>query len=242
MDASDTTLYREVWERYWSSIPAAPQTAFWDSTPEHAAALDLPRFAHVFGRERTLIDFGCGNGTQTRFLARKFPKVIGVDVSAAAIDAARSVTLGDSPRFELLDGTDGDSVAAFVDRIGDANVYMRTVLHQARPEHRPGLVATLRRLMGATGVLYLVELSDEADGYFRKLAQDAGGRPPPGLLQVLQSGITPGLLSVADIAALFPDCEIEHGPTVVTTVHVLPDGQPARVPAFYALIRPAPQS
>jgi SAM-dependent methyltransferase len=237
MEASDTALYREVWERYWSSIPPAPQTAFWDSTPEHAAALDLPRFERAFGSERTLIDFGCGNGTQTRFLARKFPKVIGVDVSAAAIEAARSVTLGDSPRFELLDGTDGESVAAFADRTGDANVYMRTVLHQTRPEHWPALVATLRRLLGATGVLYLVELSEEADGYFRELARDAGGQPPPGLLQVLQSGITPGLLRVADVVALFPDREIEHGPTVVTTVHVLPDGQPARVPAFYALVR-----
>src|SRR5690242_12173255 len=118
MEATDTTLYHEVWERYWSSLPPAPHTAFWDTTPENAAGLDLPRFERAFGRERPLIDFGCGNGTQTRFLARKFPNVIGVDVSEAAIEAARATTLGDAPRYEVLDGTRDDAVAALAKRLG----------------------------------------------------------------------------------------------------------------------------
>ncbi|WP_347566302.1 class I SAM-dependent methyltransferase [Scytonema sp. UIC 10036] len=36
----------------------------------------------------TQVDFACGNGTQTKFLAQCFPSVIGIDVSKSAIEIA----------------------------------------------------------------------------------------------------------------------------------------------------------
>jgi len=236
MKATDVHRYQESWERYWSSLPPDPQTAFWDCRPDHAAAIDLAHCKEAFGQERPVVDFGCGNGTQTRFLSKHFPRVIGVDVSEAAINMARASAASLTAEYETLDGTDTEAVKAFAERVGDANVYMRTVLHQMLPEHRAPLVAAIETLAGRTGVIYMVELSAEAEAFFNDVTAKRGG-PPPGLARVLENGITPGLLSVEDVERLFPTHHVETGPTVVRTVEVLPDGAPVEVPAFYALIR-----
>ncbi|WP_249520748.1 class I SAM-dependent methyltransferase, partial [Microbacterium sp. ER1] len=36
-----------------------------------------------------VIDVGCGNGTNTRWLAGLFPSVLGIDVSTGAVELAR---------------------------------------------------------------------------------------------------------------------------------------------------------
>jgi len=236
MKVGEASHYGENWQRYWSTLPPTPQLAFWDTTAEFAAELDLPRFERVFGSQRPVVDFGCGNGTQTRFLGKHFAQVIGVDVSQAAIDSARAAG-ADEIRYEVLDGMDAGAVEAFATRVGDANVYMRTVLHQMLPQDRRALARTLKRLMGQTGALYLVELSEAADAYFQELTQEAGA-PPPGLARVLENGITPGLLSERNVLDLFDGYDVQTGETLVTTVYRRPGGEVASVPAFYACVRP----
>ena len=112
-----TLGYREAWDGYWREVTPQPGAAFWDSTPDQAVKRELPLFQGVFDLQLPLIDVGCGNGTQTRGLADAFPRVIGVDVSEEALGGAR-----------LHHG------AANVD--GDANLYLRGVLHQLHIEDR----------------------------------------------------------------------------------------------------------
>lgn len=229
--------YREIWERYWSILPSEPQTAIWDSPPQYAAALDVPRFKAAFGQARPTLDFGCGNGAQTRYLAEHFARVIGTDVSSAAIESARRADNPSNVEYRVIDGIDRTRVEALSAELGDVNVYMRGVLHQMRPEHRGQLAVAIEKLLGRTGMLYLVELSEDAHAYLQSLADETGA-PPEKLALVLQSGITPGLMRTSDTQELFPNRDIQTGPTVLNTVHTLPSGDRAQVPAFYALIGP----
>lgn len=231
--------YRETWEAYWSTLPPAPGEAFWDSSPEMAAGLDLPHMLEAFNPGLPVVDFGCGNGTQTRYLAKHFDRVVGVDVSRVAVEVARSLTPEANVTYATLDGTDLSAVKAFHDEIGDSNVYMRTVLHQMLPEHRPTLAASMKTLMGKTGVAYLLELSEEAHPFFEAMQRSEEG-PPPQLARVLECGITPGLLSINDVSNLFSQEEyfIRTDSSVINTVHILPDGTRTQVPAFYAVVTP----
>lgn len=62
----------------------------WDAGPEFVAARHLPLLADHSAGRRTLVDLGCGNGTQTWYLASGYPRVVGVDISQAAVERARS--------------------------------------------------------------------------------------------------------------------------------------------------------
>ncbi|MBC9715760.1 class I SAM-dependent methyltransferase [Streptomyces sp. TRM66268-LWL] len=79
--STDTPYYGSSWETYWSITEAQGQVSLWDADPRLASALDLPRFADHLDPDKVLIDLGCGNGTQTRYLARHIKHVIGADAS-----------------------------------------------------------------------------------------------------------------------------------------------------------------
>jgi SAM-dependent methyltransferase len=232
--------YAIAWQSYWSAAPVAPGGPLWDGDPADAAALDLPRFLPFIEPGLPLVDVGCGNGTQTRYLAAHHPRVIGVDVSAAAIERARAA--GGGAQYLVLDLFDAPAVTAVHERLGDANIYLRTVLHQILPHHRPAFAAGVRALLGDRGWLYLVELSPDADTYFAALA--AAGQTPPDLRNVARHGIVPGGVTPDEVRTLLGADRytvVGHGPAVVVTTHVLPDGQPARVPAFHLTLRPTPR-
>ena len=87
----DPRDYHGTWEGFWSSIRSTGMTGqvMWDSIPEDAAKQDYEHFKGYFNRALPLLDIGCGNGRQTRFFAQHFSKVIGIDVSEAAVALAR---------------------------------------------------------------------------------------------------------------------------------------------------------
>ncbi|WP_030040777.1 class I SAM-dependent methyltransferase, partial [Streptomyces resistomycificus] len=87
---SVTSRYREAWEGFWREAPAEQGAVFWDAEPILTAGAHLALFEPQLAEHGLpLVDLGCGNGTQTRFLADRFPRVLGVDLSAAALDHAR---------------------------------------------------------------------------------------------------------------------------------------------------------
>jgi hypothetical protein len=99
-------------------------------------------------------------------------------------------------------------------------------------------VESIERLLGATGTLYLIELSSAAEPYFARLIQQYG--PPPGLARVFQHQITPGMLHDNPLESLFPPDRftlLGTGPSHIRTVHGLPTGDVVEVPAFYAILR-----
>jgi SAM-dependent methyltransferase len=226
-----------AWDRWWSMIDGTPGEIVWDADVGDLEA-DLGHFAAAFGQELTVVDLGCGDGRQTRFLRRHFPAVCGVDVSPAAIARAQAAGSTASVSFRVLDVCDPAQAGALHAELGDVNVYVRGVLQAVPPAARPQAVESIARLLGGTGTLFAKELPPAAGAYFGAVAERQG--LPPGMGRVMQL-IPPGEISEADLAGLFPAEQFEvvsTGISRIHTVNILPDGEVIMVPAIYALIRP----
>ena len=230
--------YLTSWENYWSTLSGAPGEIFWDADPAHAAQQDLGLFQGYADPQLPLLDLGCGNGTQTRFLADHFSKVIGTEISPAAVELAQRKNGAPNVSYRVLDVLCPEDAQVLHEEIGDANLYMRTVLHQLAPADHATAIQSIEWLLGANGILYMIELSSAAERYFAQLIEQHGA--PPGLARVFQHGITPGMLNENDLTMLFPPDRFtvcSTGQSQVHTVHTLLTGEVVKVPAFYAVLR-----
>ncbi|MER5219396.1 class I SAM-dependent methyltransferase [Streptomyces flaveus] len=195
---SVTTRYRDAWEGFWQEAPDEQGAVFWDAEPALTVGVHLPLFEpHLAAPGLPFVDLGCGNGTQTRFLADRYPHVVGADLSAAALDHARRTDRAGQAAYRLLDAAEKSEAETLHAELGDVNVYMRGVLHQCEPDDRQPLVDGVAALVGERGRAFLVELAEAAGLVLRGLAQRPEG-PPGKLAPVLRHGIAPG--EVADDA------------------------------------------
>ncbi|MBV7334795.1 methyltransferase domain-containing protein [Chloroflexi bacterium TSY] len=124
--------YVGQWDNYWRGVQeTGPKgQVMWDNVPDMASAGDLRRFKEHMNPELPIVDLGCGNGRQTRFLAQHFARVVGVDVSPAAIQKAQAETAPASNiEFRVLNAINPEEAATFHDEFGDVNIYVRGVLH-----------------------------------------------------------------------------------------------------------------
>ncbi|WP_405883933.1 class I SAM-dependent methyltransferase [Streptomyces sp. NBC_01384] len=192
---SVTSRYREAWEGFWREAPEEQGAVFWDADPALTAGIHLALFEpYVAAHDLPIVDLGCGNGTQTRFLADRFPHVVGADLSAAALEHARLADPAAQAMYRLLDAAEKSEAQTLHAELGDANVYMRGVLHQCEPDDRQPLVDGLATLVGERGRAFLVELSEAARPVLMGLAQGSDG-PPPKLAPIFRHGIAPGEVS-----------------------------------------------
>jgi SAM-dependent methyltransferase len=217
-------------------VDDTPGEIVWDADPADLEA-DLGHFADSFNPALPIVDVGCGDGRQTRFLAGHFPHVTGVDISAAAIGRAR--TAGNPPNvaYQVLDALDQAGAACLHDELGDANVYIRGVLQALPPTSRPGAVETLATLLGTAGTLFAKELPPEASTYFEEMTQQYG--MPPGLAKVMRS-IAPGRISLPELSGLFSADRFEvlgTGTSRIRTVNTFPGGVVISVPAIWIVTR-----
>ncbi len=230
--------YLTSWEGFWSTLTGTPGEIFWDANPAHAAQQDLVLFQDHADPQLPLIDLGCGNGTQTRFLADHFARVVGTEISPTAVDIAQTKNAAPNISYRILDVLYPGDAEDLHKEIGDANLYMRTVLHQLSPADHATAIQSIERLLGIRGILYLIELSSAAEPYFTQLIKQYG--PPPGLARVFQHEITPGMLNENDLEVLFPTDRftlLSTGKSHIYTVHTLPTDEVVKVPAFYAILR-----
>ena len=233
-----TNRYLKSWEGFWSTLSGTPGEIFWDADPAHAAQQDLPLFQDYADAQLPLIDLGCGNGTQTRFLADHFARVMGTEISPTAVEIAQTKHGAPNISYRVFDVLSPDAAQALHEEIGDANVYMRAVLHQLSPADHTTAIQSIERLLGTEGILYFIELSSAAEPYFAQLITQYG--PPPGLARVFQHAITPGMVNENDLDVLFPPDRfalLRTGQSHIHTVHTLPTGEVVKVPAFYAILR-----
>lgn len=224
--------YAKIWDDYWSDTTDELGQVFWDSRPEVGALDDLHRFGAHLDPGLPLVDVGCGHGTQARALAERFARVVGVDVSEAGLAIARAGEPRPGLEFARLDLLDAAAPTALHARLGDANVYVRAVLHQLDQAARVAAAAGLAGLLGARGRALVVELSPAAEAYFEYLFAEFAG-PPPGLRRVLRHGIQPAALQRGDLTRLFALAglaPIAQGKGAIHTTLTLPGGQVALVP------------
>ena len=227
----------DAWERWWSGLNGVPGEIVWNAAGSDLSA-DLEIFGDSFDRDLPVIDLGCGDGRQTRFLAHHFQTVVGVDISLSAIQRAWAAGNPANVSFRALDACTAQEAERLHHELGDANVYVRGVLQALPPANRPQAVDSIAELLGDNGTLFAKELPPQAADYFAERVQRHGRWP--GLERVMQL-IPPGQITEQQLVSLFsPDrfAVIGTGEGLIDTLSRLPDGEPIRVPAVHALIRP----
>ncbi|NUP20131.1 MAG: class I SAM-dependent methyltransferase [Streptomyces sp.] len=235
---SVTSRYRDAWEGFWREAPEEQGAVFWDAEPALTAGRHLALFeAHLDDPGLPMVDLGCGNGTQTRFLADRFPRVVGADLSEAALDHARHADPAGQATYRMFDAVEKTEAETLHAELGDTNVYMRGVLHQAEPDDRQLMVNAIATLVGERGRAFLVELSESAKPVLLGLAQSPAG-PPPKLAPIFRHGIAPG--EVADAAV--PEYLRAAGLTVLVsgelpliTTEYGPDGTRIELPSKWVV-------
>jgi SAM-dependent methyltransferase len=123
------------------------------------AGVDLSRFSTCF-------ELGCGTGRVTAFLAKRFPRVIGADISRPHLAAAR-LALADVPNVSLLAVSRLDDLAALSQY---DFLYTRLVLQHNPP---PLIAVILARLLAqlAPGGAAFVQVPVWIPGYRFRLAE-----------------------------------------------------------------------
>ncbi|KAK1183074.1 methyltransferase domain-containing protein [Streptomyces sp. NBS 14/10] len=230
--------YRQAWESYWQHTSDAPGEAIWDADPSLSAIPHLALLAPYADATLPIADLGCGNGTQTRYLATRFPRAIGVDLSSAAIDHARRADTEKVAEFEQLSLTDTARVQELHERLGDANVYMRAVIHQSDPSDRLPVVEAVATLLGRRGRAFVAELTEESKTVLREAAQSPGG-PPPKLRRVFDHDLRPADARTAEVPELLREAGLTvlaDGPTTLPQTEYRADGTRIDLPAHWYVV------
>ncbi|MET8628052.1 class I SAM-dependent methyltransferase [Kitasatospora sp. NPDC004669] len=229
-----TSRYRDAWEGFWRDAPEEPGSVIWDAEPALTAERHLALFRpHLTDSRLPVVDLGCGNGTQTRFLAHHFPRAVGVDLSPTAIGLARRQDPACRAEFAQLDATDATDVRALRDRLGDTNVYVRGVIHQSDPADRRPVVDAIATLLGERGRAFVVDPSEAARNTLARLTQSPAG-PPPKLRPVFEHGLAPAEVADAAFAELFSAAGLTvlaSGEMPLCLTEFTPDGRRIDLPS-----------
>ncbi|MFI5755028.1 methyltransferase domain-containing protein [Streptomyces sp. NPDC051569] len=236
MDVSQR--YRNAWEGFWRETSDIPGEAMWDSAPSLTSVPHSELLLPHVDVSLPVVDLGCGNGTQTRYLSTVFARAIGVDLSHAAIEHARIADTAKVAEFEQLNLVDHDAVDALRQRIGDTNVYMRAVMHQSEPQDRPAVAAAVAGLLGVRGRAFVVELTPAAQAVLRQAAEGPEG-PPEKLRRVFEHGLKPAGATDEEVPDLLRAAGLtilETGDTTLAMTENLPDGTRIDLPARWFVL------
>lgn len=233
--------YAHNWNEYYRrNYQKAGTKALWDVAPEYAVAQDQKHFVDVFDPTLPVIDLGCGTGHQAAYLSTLYPRVIGVDVADVAVQMAADYHQTTGLSFQALDATDTDRATALHATVGDANVYMRGVIHQILPEDLPNFQETLRILTGRRGCCYFNEVSSGIREYFTR-SSDRFAALPERMQQVFLSnlpprGVDPARVDELFAANLFTISDVAKDN--LATNLAFRDGSPIFIPSVRGVLRP----
>ncbi|MEV0186956.1 class I SAM-dependent methyltransferase [Kitasatospora purpeofusca] len=234
-----TSRYLGAWEGFWRDAPDDPGAVIWDAEAALVAERHLALFRPgLVDPELPLVDLGCGSGTQTRFLAGRFARVLGVDLSEAAVELARRNDPAGSAEYARLDATDAAAVRALHDRLGDVNLYLRGVIHQSDPADRGPVAEAVAVLSGRRGRAFVVELAEAAKRFLADLAGGPAG-PPPKLRPVFAHGLAPAEVADGAFAELFGAAGLavlDSGEMPLATTEFTADGDRIELPARWLLV------
>ncbi|MGW1000398.1 class I SAM-dependent methyltransferase [Streptomyces sp. NPDC002520] len=236
MNVSDN--YRNSWESYWRETSDETGEAIWDSDPSLTAEPHSELLLPYADTTRTIVDLGCGNGTQTRYLATRFARAVGVDLSHAAIEHARRAVGHDTIEFQQLDLTDTEAVQALHTRLGDSNVYMRAVIHQSEPGARAAVATAVAEIIGSAGRAFVVELTSDSRDVLKHAASGPEG-PGPKLRRVFEHGLKPADAENEEISQLLAEAGLDilaTGETVLPQTENLADGTRIDLPARWFVL------
>ena len=238
-----------AWDRYWGNVRSTGATGdvLWDSGSSHELEGYLPKFARM-DQSLPVVDVGCGNGSFTRLLAQHFPHALGLDYSANAVDRARQES-GDitTASFAVCDMTAPDAARTVVTALeaagwtGDANVFIRGVLHVLDSKGRAALAANLLPVVGSRGSVFLAETNFPGTpvDYVSHLGATRDSIPAP-LEWAIKGLPMPGRFGAAQRAKAFPTADwnlLEEGATSIETRPLSNPSDPDLIPGYFALLR-----
>lgn len=236
----------EAWESYWRAVgrTGPDGDVLWDGAGETELGWWVRAAREHLDPALPVVDVGCGNGRLSRLLAASFPAVVGVDLSAAAVELARRESAGDDRvSFRVLDITAAGAGAALAAELGATNVIVRGVLHVLDRDDRRRAAAELASVLGASGSLLLLETNWRGDllGYLEHLGGD-GGRLPGALGRLIDHRLPrPDPFGPAELAQIFPAprwTTVVSGATEIDPVRTLGSAAGRTIPGFHAVVRP----
>lgn len=256
---------REVstrWDRYWAQVTATGDggDVLWDSSSPDEARRYLDLLAAHVDVGLPIVDLGCGNGRFTRTLATRYPRALGLDLSPAAIARAQYETTGQhqaqqpdhpgqspqgaGPEFRAEDMTTDGVGTRLHTELGDANVFIRGVLHVLDADARQQVCANIGALTGVNGSVLIVETNHPGSllSYLESLGAGPRGLPHP-VARAIASGLpTPRPFGVAELDSCFPpsswDRVLVDDHAVITAVPMHHNELPEAIPALLAILRP----
>ena len=238
-----------AWDQYWGDIRSAgqPDDVLWDSGDDHEMLGYLEHLKRQMDPELPLVDVGCGSGSFSRRLAAHFPHVLGVDVSAQATALARSESEGlEGLSFATVDMSAPGAAQAVTAALaaaglaGDANIFIRGVLHVLKPASRAALADQLLPLVGRRGRVFLSETDFRGNAveYVCHLGATRSLIPEP-LAHAIRALPMPGRFGAVQRLRAFPESRwdlVEDGPAVIET-HPLTSPEPERIPGYFAVLQ-----
>lgn len=232
-----------AWEGYWRGIRTTGRSGdvLWDAGSRTERAQYSDAVAAHFDPALPVIDVGCGNGTQARWLAGHFSSVLGIDVSAGAVEKARKEAEGiQNADFMVMDAAGADGGERLLERVGPANVFVRGVFHVLKPDKQASMAANLRTAIGSSGRVFLAETNFRGNSlaYLQQLG--ATRRSIPRQLQrALENLPRPGCFGAGERHSIFPGTDwklIADGPVNIEVVPMNSAGLSRQVPGYFAVL------
>lgn len=233
----------KAWEGYWEGVTTTGTLGqvLWDAeigaeAEQYGAIIDASMDLTL-----PILDVGCGNGRWTRWLSQQFPATIGLDLSASAVDRATEesrTTRGVS--FHVTDLTVPGAGSILNREYGDANVFVRGVLHVLQPRERLALGRNLLDVVGQQGRVLLTETNFRGNplSYLHSLGARPGSIPDP-LRKAISEIPVPGHFGPEERLAAFPDDlweVLSDGPVRIATVPL--NGRSTAIPGYLAMLGP----
>jgi SAM-dependent methyltransferase len=235
----------EAWEDYWQGVSETGRKGdvLWDPAHDVELQFCLQKLGAGADRALPVIDVGCGNGRFTRALSSLFEPALGLDLAPSAVKRA-GVETAEAAKvsYRCLDATKRGWAEALHRELGDANVFIRGVLHVLNHQGKVALADELRVLLGQRGTLFLLETAFPGSplDYLEFLGAVDGTLPAP-LERAIRAGLPqPASFAAPELARYFPDTAfrvLESGPADIFAVGMRRGSDVEKIPGFYALIR-----
>lgn len=232
-----------AWDKYWAGIAStgASSDVLWDSGSDNELAGYRDILARHYDPQLPVVDVGCGHGAFSRALAAFAPEVVGVDVADHAVARARVESAGiNNVSFVARDMTQPGAGAGLVGP-GDANVFIRGVLHVLDTADQAALMENLRQLVGERGRVFLAETNFRGNPveYVSHLGASLRRIPAPLELAIRKLPM-PGHFGPDELAAVMPADRwtlVEDGAAIIETNPLMDAEGDSRIPGYFAVLK-----
>jgi SAM-dependent methyltransferase len=241
---------RVAWDQYWGRIGAtgARGDVLWDSGSDHELQAYLEHLTRQLDPNIPVVDVGCGSGVFSRALATYFPYVLGVDVSANAVARAAAESGGlERVSYIAADMTAPAGTRAVADALaaagfsGEANIFIRGVLHVLKRPAQAALARQLHPLVGKRGRVFLAETNFRGNPiqYVSHLGATLHSIPGP-LEKAIRALPIPGRFGAEQRRRAFPEAQwdvVEDGPVTIETRPLTSADRPEQIPGYFAVLQ-----